>query len=192
MVDTILVKTLQGQTKSLRSRQVCPRSKIPTSGHGALHECMPLGGHNTETKRHHLRQSRCKFGAPPLRIANSLVHIILVDNRTAVNILYWHAYHKIRLTRAYLSPTTSPLYGFTRGHVIPKGTIKLEITLGEHPWVTTIMTEFLKVNYPLGLQRGVRQAAVTGHECNNLDPLPNREIPYYSGNRPSSRKIVGL
>ena len=43
---------------------------------------------------------------------------------------------------------TATLYGFTGGHVTPEGTIKLTITLGEHPQVMTIMTEFLAVNYP--------------------------------------------
>ena len=71
------------------------------------------------------------------RIANNLVNRILVDNGSAVNILYLHAYQKIRLTRANLSPTTSPIYEFTRGCLIP-----------EHPQVTTIMTEFLAVNCP--------------------------------------------
>ena len=81
------------------------------------------------------------------KIGNNLIHRILVDNRNAINILYWHAYQKTGLARADLSPTTSPIYGFTRGHVIPEGTIKLAVTLGGHPRVTTIMTEFLVVNY---------------------------------------------
>ena len=63
------------------------------------------------------------------KIANSLVHKILVHNGSTVNILYCHAYQKIRQTRANLSPTTSPLYGFIRDHVVPKGTIKLAVTL---------------------------------------------------------------
>ena len=79
-------------------------------------------------------------------IANSLVHKILVDNGSAVNILYWHTYQKTELTRADLSPMTSPVYKFTGDHVVPEGTIKLVVTLGEYPQVTTIMTEFLPIN----------------------------------------------
>ena len=37
---------------------------------------------------------------------------------------------------------TSPLYGFTRDHVIPKGTIKL-VKVGEHHRVSMVMTLFL-------------------------------------------------
>ena len=55
---------------------------------------------------------------------------------------------KDRANVADLSLTTTPLYGFTRDHVIPKETIKLAVTLGEHPRVATIVTEFLTVNYP--------------------------------------------
>ena len=43
---------------------------------------------------------------------------------------------------------TSPLYGFTRDSVIPKGTIKLAVTLGEPPRMTTVMIDFLAVKYP--------------------------------------------
>ena len=55
-----------------------------------------------------------------IKIANNIVHRMLVDNGSDVNILFWNAYQKIGLTRSNLSPTTSPLYGFTRDHVIPK------------------------------------------------------------------------
>ena len=42
-----------------------------------------------------------------------------------------------------MGPTTSLLYRFTGDCVVPEGTIKLVVTLGEYPWVATIMTEFL-------------------------------------------------
>ena len=66
------------------------------------------------------------------KIANNLVHRMLVDNRSAVNILYWDAYQKTGLTWADLSPITSPLYGFSRDHVILERTIKLAA-----PWENT-------------------------------------------------------
>ena len=43
------------------------------------------------------------------KIANSLIHRMLVDYDSAVNILYWDAYKKTGLTQVDLSPTTSPL-----------------------------------------------------------------------------------
>ena len=45
-----------------------------------------------------------------------------------------------------LNPTTSPLYEFTRDHVIPKGIAKLFVTVGEYPQTSTIITNFLMVN----------------------------------------------
>ena len=66
-------------------------------------------------------------------VSNGLVHRLLVDSESAVNILYWDAYQKIGLRRADFTPTTSPLYRFIRDSVIPKKTIKLLVTLQEPP-----------------------------------------------------------
>ena len=68
-----------------------------------------------------------------VEIANSLIHRFLVDNGSAVNILYWGAYQKTGLRRADLTPTTFHLYGFVRDSVILERTIKLVVTLGEPP-----------------------------------------------------------
>ena len=46
------------------------------------------------------------------------------------------------------SPTTVPLYGFTRDHVIPKSIIKLVVMVGEHLRVSTAMTDFLILDCP--------------------------------------------
>ena len=81
-----------------------------------------------------------------VRIANNIVHRMLVDNISAANIFFWDAYRKIGLTQVDLSPTTSPLYGLIGDHVIPKGTIKLVVTLGEHPRVSTVVTKFFTVD----------------------------------------------
>ena len=47
-----------------------------------------------------------------------------------------------------LSLATSPLYGFTRDHVIPKGTAKLPVIVGEHPRTSTVIIDFLVVDCP--------------------------------------------
>ena len=82
------------------------------------------------------------------RVANSNVHRILVDNGSTVDINYLNAYKRIGLTESELRPSTSFLYSFTRDHMIPKGTIKLAVTVGEHLRVSTVMTEFLVVDCP--------------------------------------------
>ena len=66
-------------------------------------------------------------------MTNSNVHRMLVDDSNAIDIIYLNAYNKIGLTTNELSPTTYLLYGFTKDHVIPKGTVKLAVMVGEHP-----------------------------------------------------------
>ena len=61
------------------------------------------------------------------RVANRNIHRMLVDNGSAVDIVYLDAYKRMGLTESKLSPMTSPLYGSTRDHVIPKGIIKLVV-----------------------------------------------------------------
>ena len=62
--------------------------------------------------------------------------------------MYWDAYQKAGLRQADLTPMTSLLYGFTGDSVIPKGTIKLAVTLGEPFQMTTVMIDFFAVKYP--------------------------------------------
>ena len=80
------------------------------------------------------------------RVANNNVHRLLVDDDSAVDIIYLDAYKRIGLTESKLILTISPLYGSMGDHVIPRGTVKLAVTVGEHPRVSTIVTEFLIIN----------------------------------------------
>ena len=68
-------------------------------------------------------------------------------NGSAVDIIYMDAYKRMRLTEDNLSPTTTSLYRFTGDHVIPKGTIRLAVIVGEHPQVSIVMIKFLIVDY---------------------------------------------
>ena len=83
-----------------------------------------------------------------VRVANSNVHRMLIDDGNVVDIIYLDAYKKMRLTESDLSPMTSPLYTVIGDHMIPKETIKLAMMVGEHPRVSTIITEFLIVDCP--------------------------------------------
>ena len=58
---------------------------------------------------------------------------MLVDDGSTMDIIHLDAYKRIGLIESELSPTTSPLYRFTKDHVIPKGTIKLVVKVEEHP-----------------------------------------------------------
>ena len=44
----------------------------------------------------------------------------MVDDGSTMDILYLNAYKKMGLTEDDLDPNSSPLYGFTVDHIIPK------------------------------------------------------------------------
>ena len=72
----------------------------------------------------------------------------MIDDGSATDILYLNAYKRIGLAESDLNPTTSPLYGFTGDHVVPKGTTKLTVTMGKHPRMSTVIANFLIVDCP--------------------------------------------
>ena len=82
------------------------------------------------------------------QIANSNVHQLMVDDRSTIDILYLNAYKRMGLAESDLNLTTSPLYEFTRDHVVPKGTAKLTVIVGEHPRTSTVIANFLIVDCP--------------------------------------------
>ena len=87
------------------------------------------------------------------KIANSLIHHVLIDSVSAVNIFYRNVYQNIKLKWVDLRPMTSSLYGFTIESVISEGPIKLVITLGQAPRTTTTVIDFLVVDCSSALNR---------------------------------------
>ena len=70
----------------------------------------------------------------------------MVEDGSTVDILYLNAYKRMGLAKSDLNPTTSPFYGFTRDYVVPKGTAKLTVTVGEHPRTSIVVVDFLIVD----------------------------------------------
>ena len=70
----------------------------------------------------------------------------MVDDGSAVDILYLNAYKRMGLIEDELDPNSSSLYGFTRDHVIPKRVAKLTIIVGEHTWTSTVLINFVMVD----------------------------------------------
>ena len=134
-------------------RQILAKDKETTSDRGTHHWLQAPKGLRDTARRHCLYPSQHKLGVPPPKKSPSHYFrgcqqprpLIISRQRSAVNILYWVAYHKIGLRRAYLTPMTSPLYRFTEDSVILKGTIKIIVTLGEPPRMATVMIDFLVV-----------------------------------------------
>ena len=66
-------------------------------------------------------------------VANNDVRMILVNNGSSVDILYFQAYEKMGLKVNDLKPSPNPIYGFIGDSIIPLGVIQLPMTLGEYP-----------------------------------------------------------
>lgn len=66
-------------------------------------------------------------------IGNHIVCRILVNNGSSVDILYSDCLEKMGIPKAQIEKTTRSLYGFTGDPIIPQGTIRLPITVGEKP-----------------------------------------------------------
>ena len=81
-------------------------------------------------------------------MANNNVHMILVDNGSSVDILYYQAFQKIGLKNNNLRPSPNPIYHFTGDSVIPMGVITLLVTVRECPRESCVMTDFLVIDQP--------------------------------------------
>ena len=81
------------------------------------------------------------------KVGNNNLYRILVDNGNTADILYLEAYKKMGLSEDLLKPVVTPLYGFTGDFLIPRGAISLPITVGDEPRISTVMTEFLIVDW---------------------------------------------
>ena len=125
----------------------------------------------TETDTKWVHHSHADALVIMVEMAHSNVHKMLVDNCNAINILYWDTYKRKGLKESDLSLATSPLSGFAEDHVIPRGAIKLAVIVGKHPRVSTIVTEFLVVYYPLAFNGIIRRPllkalkAITSIHC---------------------------
>ncbi|KAL0291762.1 UNVERIFIED_CONTAM: hypothetical protein Sradi_7014800 [Sesamum radiatum] len=79
-------------------------------------------------------------------IANFLVHKVLVDNGSWVDILFINVLRKMEIEVASLQPLSTPLVGFGDSEVIPLGTIDLPVSIGAEPKRKTMMVKFLGVD----------------------------------------------
>ena len=77
------------------------------------------------------------------------VHRTLVDDGSSVDILFLKAYEQMGIGLHELTPTPIPLYGFTGDDLIPVGSINLALTVGTYPRISSVMANFLVVDFPL-------------------------------------------
>ena len=87
----------------------------------------------SEKDTHHVRHPHCDALVIKIMIANNNVHMILVDNGSSVDILYFQAFKRMGLKISDLKPSPNPVYDFTEDFVVPLRVISLPMTLGEYP-----------------------------------------------------------
>ena len=74
------------------------------------------------------------------------VHLVLVDNGSLMDILYYPAFQQMRIDRARMIPTNAPLVGFGGTRVFLLGAITLSVTVGDYPQQITRDVTFLVVD----------------------------------------------
>ena len=72
----------------------------------------------------------------------------MVDDGSAVDILYLNAYKRMGLTENDLDPNR-----FIEDHIVAKEVAKSTIIVGEHPWTLTVIANLLVVDAPSAINR---------------------------------------
>ena len=68
-----------------------------------------------------------------LLIADYTTRMVLVDNGSSTDILYYLGFQQMGLRRDQLHPINSPLVGFGELKVQPVGTVTLPVVIGTYP-----------------------------------------------------------
>ena len=82
-----------------------------------------------------------------VQIENMKVRRCLVDTGSSVDIIYKSSFEKMKLSINDLKPCSQVIYGFTGEGLSPTETMKLAVTAGDMPNHSTVMNEFLIVDY---------------------------------------------
>ena len=81
-------------------------------------------------------------------ITNKIVHRVLVDNESSVNIVFVSAFNKMGIEMEKLEPVNAHLQGFFEERVLPLGLIQLLHTLGDPLCQEKTTMRFLIVDAP--------------------------------------------
>ncbi|XP_019155109.1 PREDICTED: uncharacterized protein LOC109151973 [Ipomoea nil] len=80
-----------------------------------------------------------------LDINNVVVHWVLVDTGSLVNVMYYDTFTQLGLSRGQLEPVRTPLSGFTGDSIETEGSINLEVEIGTPPHTRRWEVEFVVV-----------------------------------------------
>ena len=68
-----------------------------------------------------------------LRVADSNMHWVPVNNGSSTDILYYSTFQQMRIDREQLVPINAPLIGFEGTRVFPLGVVTLLVTVDDYP-----------------------------------------------------------
>lgn len=84
-----------------------------------------------------------------VQIAHHLVHRVLIDGGSSINVLYANCFHNMGFTNDSLIPSPGPITGFAGHSIIPKGEMVLPVKLGYDEYTERIaMIKFHVVDAP--------------------------------------------
>ena len=79
-------------------------------------------------------------------VANKKIHRVLVDNGSLADIIFASTFDKMGIGREKLEPVNTHMRGFSGEKVLPLGSIRLVLTLGDPPCQETTAVRFLVVD----------------------------------------------
>lgn len=83
-----------------------------------------------------------------LNIENYDIHLILIDNKSFANILYYDAFLKIGLFLDQLGRMDSSFVSFTKDEAPVKRVITLPMKMGQYPHRSIAQVDFLVIRAP--------------------------------------------
>ena len=81
-------------------------------------------------------------------VANKMIHRVLADNGSSVDIIFASTFDKMGIGREKLEPVNACLRGFSGERVPPLWSVQLVLTLGNPPCQATTTVRFLIVEAP--------------------------------------------